>query len=543
MNLFDFKIKVLELFFSGSLEFCSYLLVFWALIFTIGYYNWDLFFKKKNCFDLLGLCKRPKVLFYSGFYAKLKANNSLSATETACPGLACPQMTNAQIALNDRLSKILKSFSALNQINIDLVRVILAYQDYPSSIKKTQNITENLIIEETNIKEKTTLCIESLLNAHKNLNALFASQKNDLDNFKKDNLYQNSLNKLCSKVDPYAANLLKALSFNKAFELAQLPATAVATAYLACEAGKSLLFKKDDRIFHQISQFPQLQARAVLQSLESYFESYSGDSRLIIRQAILCAQRENTGILLLPENMPLSSQALRDLLEILYADLEDQQEISAAIELENLLLELYQNWLFSYESLLQKKENKNFRLGINYKSFILYPLKEMINLAFSNIDQNKFDRIKNLLKLENFSDSTRVSELKLPSDLSAEIQQKWLILRKALQKNNCLSGRIGENIVPVNSLIYSLVFLANEDGKEINIYGLENLVPLRKHKIEDSIAASILAEGLGKAVADQNIRIYLDKNKYKQALELEQDLLKNKQSPTVLSTIKYRRAL
>lgn len=538
MNFIYFNFNVLDFLTHPSVEIFFYVLIIWVLAYVVGYFNWDLFFTKKEGFDLLAVCKKAKTPFYSGFYAKLKPNNGLSATDIACPSLACPQMLSYQEAINDQIADILKKHSALNQTNIDLCRIILAHQDYPSSINKQESLIDTFSGEQINIKEKTTICLESLLSAHKTLFHVLTSNKNLNSNPQEYGLFQSTLQEKFSKLNPLASNLLRSLSYEKAFELAQLPASLVATAYLAIEAGKSLYYKKEDEVFHRISQYPQLQARATLQSLQNYFEDYKGETRLIIRQAILFALREENN-LLLPEQMPVSSQALRDLLEILYSDLELQQETSKRIELENLLSALLSNLNKNYSSAAKNNDNKNFKLGFIYKTLLLIPIETLINFAFKDIESEKIKRISDLLNLSNEQNTT--ANLILPSDIDPAIQQKWSILKKVLEKNNLLSTKIIEHNIPTNKLAFSIHFFPNKN--DIDLIGLENLVALRLKKMEKIIGLEALEDLIKNKEFEQNIRIYLDKSTYLKALEHEKDLLKTAFSPSVQSTIKYRRAL
>src|SRR5262249_22749987 len=99
-----------------------------------------------------------------------------------------------------------------------------------------------------------------------------------------------------------AAMLVFCLTPNRAYALGRLPAHIIATAYLATEAGKCLVFKRHNNGFNKISHYPHLQARAILQSLVTYHHEHKGEARLLIRQAIISSRRHGDfGRAFLPE--------------------------------------------------------------------------------------------------------------------------------------------------------------------------------------------------------------------------------------------------
>ncbi len=222
------------------------------------------------------------------------------------------------------------------------MKIILAHKDYPAEVEEERSAEEEDTEEvssfftnekgtlEESLKEGLTAVLEAhlcLLKIYKTSKAVAKKGESSNSDEKKSGKskmlsFKNSSEKiltLCENISPLGQILLKSLIPARGKALASVPPTLVATAYLAIEARKVLVYDRHEDRFTRASVFPHLQARAVMHSLQSYHANYKGDGRLIARQAILCSRRHGDfGRAFLPVNMPIQSRAIRDWLEILY---------------------------------------------------------------------------------------------------------------------------------------------------------------------------------------------------------------------------------
>ncbi len=295
----------------------------------------------------------------------------------------------------------------------------------------------------------------------------------------------------------------------------------IATSYLATEAGKSLVFKKNQNGFVRISNYPHLQARAVLHSIVTYSKEYNGDQRLTMRQAIICSRRHGDfARAFLPINMPLESRAIRDCLEILYSNPEKRAESANLVELDANIDEIANNWKknlaeftkpFHQEKMHQEKTtpNKvdfNKDRGIPFKSVVLTPVKKAIELALKNFHPKRLERINELLELtrksqarisisarlpgfkrqaleaDNISeDSKKIFSKLFEKEKTQDLAMRWKIVRRMLTKHNWLSTRVGDDAVPMIGMVEASLSKSLEFGRE-DKESLPGMVPLRHRR-------------------------------------------------------------
>ena len=271
----------------------------WVIAGLAGYFGGRPFIKPRRTADFLGVCDRGTTPFYSGVYAPLIPNQTVSGTDLSVPGLACPkQLSEAQVR-SHRLVSLLKRFGSLNETNSGLVGVIGAYADYPSIVEEERSAEEagdgapepehlSLNTEEVFVPVTTTgivsnpgmplekaaaLSLEAALEAHRALAQYLIEREPYAKQPETDQSFAHHLaviERLGKQVSPLAAILLEGLTPARARALASLPTSAVATSVLAIEAGKSLVFRPVTGGYTQISRYPHLQARAVLHSIVPY---------------------------------------------------------------------------------------------------------------------------------------------------------------------------------------------------------------------------------------------------------------------------------
>jgi hypothetical protein len=543
----------------------------WGIGFAAGYYLSRNRFIGAKSKDILGVCDRGKGPFYSGIYGPLKYNNSISGTDLGCPGLACPAMVTELRASTHELTSILKRFGAFNKTNEDLVRIVIQYGDFPAVVESEQSSESNIVddgmekLEEKRSKtafvsnelgkleESTILGLKAVLSAQKALQDFFKftkERKTDLAALNSDfALYKSLIAEFVAKLDSRAAIFLNSLTPNRAYAIGAIPSTALASAYLATEAGKCLVFKRTGEGFAVISLLPHLQARAVLQSIPALYEDYNGDTRLIMRQAIISSRRHGDfGRAFLPEKMPIESRAIRDLLEICYAEPHNKELSAYLVELDAHLEEISVNWKGGYQrfirstlpSLGDSLNRKLLNRGIPFKSVVLIPVEDLIEIALFGVDNHRIDRIVELLGLtkkyqSGISISARlpgfkrqaleaeksVDELESMDPGSRDRYKRWVVVRRMLTKYNWLSTRVGDDAVPDEGYVHGLVELVREDETAVaNVEIFEALAPIRQRRFVEMFGAKWEHNLFKVAPHPEKVTLLVDSQKFNERCEL-----------------------
>ena len=541
----------------------------WVLGIIGGYFAFKYLLIPRRTKDFLGILDRARSPFYSGIYGPLRPNKSVSGTDLSCPSLACPKLAPKKEATGHRLFSILKQYSALNDTNIQLIQIILAYKDYPSVVEEERKVEDQdeegveaqiapnpkssfLTNEEGTIESSSITLLQAVLAAHQILKKDYHSNKSTKADYPTN---REKLISIADRTSPLASRLILALTPARAEALAKLPTTSVASAYLSIEAGKSLLFRKEGDAYFQISRFPNLQARAVIQSILSYHEEYGGDLRLTIRQAIVTSRRHGDfGRAILPVNMSIASRALRDWLEILGSSPRKRDGFADLVELDSNLEELHQDFRKEFirrllsTSLTEKTRKEPPRLssqlwkGIYYKSVVLFPLQSLSEIILTGTDKMRQDRISELLKAtrrlqSGLSISARLPGFKrqaeeagkdanesggITSALNQDPRNKqllegWLIMRRMLIRYNWLSTRVGDSAVPVDGLIQA-VALDRTAGERPEVLGLDALVPLRQRQFKELLGPKWEEQYYDQQPSGSDIDIYEEIQDYKEGL-------------------------
>ena len=493
--------------------------------------------RKKPNTTLLGVCDRGNGPFYSGIYGPYRPNNSISGTELSCPGLACPKMETKEKSDNHQIISTLKNYGAYNETNSELSRVILAHADFPHQVDEENPLqpeeseealdTENRVSKTGFVSNEKGMLIDGALRGLENLLKAQSIVKNYINTLKRNGLtlqeleknygtHLNSLVKASQSSDQETKELIFSLTASKLWSISELSQQAIATAYLSIEAGKSLVFKRTGNGFTVTSLYPHLQARAVVQSLVPYHQEYDGDTRLIIRQAIISSRRHGDfGRSFLPIKMPIQSRALRDWLEIMYAEKEKKAEVSHLVELDGHIEEIHINFRNGFLSRIRQnfKDDPNQKqhylwMGLVYKSVLLMPLEELVDISLRGIHQTRLDRIFHLLNLTSKFQARISTSARLPGfkrqameadknsddiDLISEkikklkngkkIHENWRIVRRMLTRYNWLSTRIGDNSVPLVGVIHGILKQETENSPK-HLY-VDALVPLRERRFNE----------------------------------------------------------
>ncbi len=542
----------------------------WIISFLLGYWALTNRYVQRPSQTLLGICDPHKGPFYSGVWGPLQPNNSFSGIDYSAPGLACPKKEKRAVALRDRLTLILKKYNAFSETNLELVQIVLAHADFPAVVgeenwgeeeeddvqeEKSSN-TGFLTNEDGKVRDSCIQGLTAILEAHQKLAYYVSSlQKKKVKNHSLNKNYPGhiaNLKKLTDSMSPLGKMLLLSLTADRQWAIGQLDAKLIATAYLSTEAGKSLVFKRHSGQFTRISNYPHLQARAVVTSILPYHTEYNGDDRLIIRQAIICSRRHGDfGRAFLPIKMPIQSRALRDWLEILYADPDQRTDSAHLVELDGHIEEISVNWRNGFSSRLRKEAAKktpdgkpvkvvagtprSIWKGVAFKSVVLMPLSEMISIALKGIHPQRIDRISALLALtrqhqarisisarlpgfkrlameaeKSSADTDDIVKNLLAQKDGARAFEYWRIVRRMLTKYNWLSTRIGDDGVPLAGLVKGAI--EKEGGRNIEALGI--VVPLRQRRFVELFGRKWEPNYYGDGPTPEDVRVFITNAEY-----------------------------
>lgn len=543
-DFFSFTSSTLRQVIASFLSFGFVLFAFsplWIAASFLGFFGSKKFYIPKQTRDFLGFSHRGLGPFFSGIYGPLELNQKPSGTERSYPNLACPRMLSLKEAENHKLFSILKQYEAVNNTTTELIQIILAYAEFPGIVEE-ENHNDNEEEEnkqtlapdaDPNItiidnKEETILSstlkgLPSVLRAHKVICDFFSSNENVSDFAQ----IKAKLNSLLDSKNDLSSFLVNSLTPRRLKAISKLPAHLVAASYLSTEAGKCLVFKKEQTGFSQISLFPNLQARAILQSVVSFHEEYDGELRMKARQAIICSRRHvDFGRAFLPYRMAITSRALRDWLEILFARPNKQESVSKLVELDGHIDEIGVHWRNSfYDHIINlhqenlKKEKRgiaitpNTNKGIPHKSVVLVQLHMVLKIALSNTSPALRKHIAYLInatreyqaslsvssrlpgfkrqaqEAQNTGEVGSVTDMIRKSQGGEEMVWNWLIVRRMLTRGNWLSTRIGDDSVPMDGLVQAILETSDRDPSLSQKAGLDALVPLRKRRFKEMLGA------------------------------------------------------
>lgn len=495
--------------------------------------------------DLLGICSRNTGPFYSGIFGPLRPNNGISGTNMSVPSLACPPMVAAQTALNHPMNRLLKQFGADNETNLNLLRIILAHADYPAIVEDESPVEDEeaesdspeqsrpavsnsafMTNKDGTLEKSASEGLQAILEAHRAISQVLKASKDKpgknggSDQIISSAAYLESVQQVAAKLSPLGKTLLTCLTQNRCLALKDFDPKKVATAYLAAEAGKSLVYRREEGGFVRISRFPQLQARAVVQSIYNYHEEYNGDDRLIIRQAILSARRHGDfGRAFLPVGMQAESRALRDWLEVLYSQGKHRAENAQLVELDGYIDEIGTTWNREFYSRMRRLASgvpgtNRWWKGMTWRSIVLMPLKDVIDIALADIEPARLRRIGELLHATRSIQASITIAARLPgfkrqaieaqksgleadsivhgllqADGGKQLLERWIVVRRMLNRNNWLSTRIGDDAVSVDGLVQAVVLDRVENPDRPEVLGFEALVPLRQRRFKELFGA------------------------------------------------------
>jgi hypothetical protein len=213
--------------------------------------------------------------------------------------------------------------------------------------------------------------------------------------------------------------------------------------------------------------------------------------------------------------MPPLSRALRDWIEILSSSPDMQIPYARLVELNSRLQQLNFNWTENFATRFSEwrrngettsKADLTWK-GVLHQGVVLVPLTAVVDTSFTNFDALEKKRISALIdQTQPLRDATPIST-RLPGlkYLHSQIEKTeplegassgmlcadseksntikdWFLLRRALARNNWLSAKVGDDMVPHDGLVQAVISRSESKG---GVVGLDALVPLRKRRLAE----------------------------------------------------------
>ncbi|MBX7137242.1 MAG: hypothetical protein K1X83_04590 [Oligoflexia bacterium] len=465
--------------------------------------------------DLLGQTGNGR-LFYSGVRVKLDSRSQSGATDKQLIGLACLKQVPKQVAENSDLGRLLHRFGALNETNLALCAILLAYRSTPAYVAPAE---ETLLLEEffdsEPLLQNTFLILEKALTLH-------ARYQSGLHGELPQELEPSS-ESLQRKTDSYGyANLLqrafhRVLTAGMRAQLSELRASQVAATILAHEAGKIMAYSDEGGRWHRNSSFGHLCARAVLHSVPSYTREFDYRERQEMRRALIYASRSSSlGPVRFPIDLSEKSGALRQWTELLTACPHQLQSIADEVELYGIISEAERGWAEKFMgAVLAMRPEAVEDVFATPAGLFFMPLRKVLALSREILIPERMRRLEELVssvsqKQKLMTMSVELSEepdrVPLPSHdrifpplalgeirslaeqhgLAIDDLKDWSALRIVFNTFGWLGRRVGDYTVPESSVIYSVFSVNTEAGAASSTrrIGQTGMVAFRASRLE-----------------------------------------------------------
>jgi hypothetical protein len=299
--------------------------------------------------------------------------------------------------------------------------------------------------------------------------------------------------------------------------LSALPASEVATLVLAFESGKILAHAFEGGKWVRKSNFPHLNARAVLHSLVEYQQDYDAYSRNRIRRGLIYAARKSAfSTVRMPVDMDDECWAFRQWAEILLATPHELRASACEVELVGIIREVHAFWCNEVfeagSSSAQGLRSVGFATNTG---LLMLPVADIVACMRRFVSSETIARMHvlvtqvlahQLMQQARESDSEAGPTVQLsfdkldpppsPTEVAtvatihqiAEVDLKdWLALRVVLAAYGWLASRVGDYSVPTTSIIFA-VFRCSTGLQGTNALGLlgrPGMVPLRGSKLSE----------------------------------------------------------
>lgn len=480
--------------------------------------------------DLLGLTGNGR-LFYSGARADLRSVTSSGAPTMQVTGLACPPCVPLAEVRAAEIGKLLDRFGASTQTTQTLAGFILAAKDIPAYVAPAEE--EPLLkegYEGAGLLEHSVLTLERALLLHAfyraEVSATPAGETPFLGTPRTPHPFE-GVQQVTAKAGKLAANdyatllgrsLDRVLTPEMKVHLATLRASELAALVLAFEAGKTLSHSFEGSRWIRRSNFPQLSARAVLHSVESFAEEHDYDRRTMLRRALVYGARHSPfGSVRFPVDLSPESRAARQWVELLMAMPYALQSVTDEVELFGLVGEMHTLWSRAFlEGLVTSDPKVTEGVIAGQGNLLFIPLERAVEGIRRTTSDRQRERLEELvflvsqrqrlhaLSMELMNDGEhrvvlqsyervftplthqQMKQLAEQHDLSFEDLRLWSSARVVLNAFGWLGRRVGDYSVPESSVIYTVFKgeLPLPGSNELGLCGRKGMVPLRATRVE-----------------------------------------------------------
>jgi hypothetical protein len=448
--------------------------------------NWKGYFGR----DILGQMGTGQ-FFYSGLKADLSKVSATGAPEKQVTGLACPQLSSETEGDLSALGKTIKKWGVANQTNRMLVRILVAYKEWPAYVSEIDGeAVFNRFFSGANLPQHAAEVLDRLLTLQKEYQEGNTEAPNLEQQFAGSEIAEEKVSSL-----EYAWLLQhschRVLSADMRDCIAEVPAALVATLVLAHFAGKTMAYDFQGGKWIRRSNFPELCSRAVLHSVPDFGEEYVFEERATIRRSLVYGSRRDIfAPVRFPVDLNPETRALRSWVELLLALPHELQSTGDEVEFIGLLHEMHVAWNYGFFDAKQglPKELSQGTYGTQSNLFIV-PVTNLVSLARRVIDGDVIKRAEELAslvsqkqRLEGLSGDgnsmdtntekgalhnqgkvfpplshVEVRNLAAVHLVEESIVKDWSALRAMLNHYGWLARRVGDYSVPEHGVIFAIV--------------------------------------------------------------------------------------
>ena len=461
--------------------------------------------------DLLGQTGNGRH-FYSGIRADLYGIVEQGGPATYVRGLACPKSKSAVEAKVSNLGKILEHFGAVNDTNLMLAAIILAHEEVPAYVAPHGEDAElSEAFSGNNLIENTELILTNLLELHASYKAGSLGDLNPDTSLAAVGVNSSDYSELlkigCDRV----------LTPGFKQELVETPVEEVATVLLANEAGKVLAYAYDSGRWLRKSNYPELCARAVLNSVVEFSKDYEFHTRQVLRRSLVYGSRRTAfGPVSFPVDLSQKCRALRQWVELLMACPHELSVTTDEVELFGIVSELRQGWDREFLNCVENGDPEVTEHTYSTMTGLFFmPLPNVVNIIRRFTPQEQLERLSTLVAITSRrqldfieaeeAKSTDGDAVILPSyerifspltddevntlvefhELDPTDIRDWSTFRVVLNMFGWLARRVGDYSVPESSIIYAVLKSAEggEDFNQLGFMGLKGRIGFRSSRL------------------------------------------------------------
>ncbi len=433
-------------------------IVVFLISLTIGWFRPEPY----SGFDFLGETGNKR-LFFSGLKIPFGSQKQI-------PGLATLNSAPESQARQSALYQTLKNFNATSHTALELIEHLLFYVDTPGSLEL-----------DLTAAQWTNSALSLVLEAQLGFQAKGRGSFEPIEE------------------EPFLNDLRLTLPPTLREALAYTPPELVALIVLSVGASKILEFQKFNDRWQRTTQYPELSARAILNSTIHFGHEFFDEARTVVRQALIYSSR-STGETLNPpaRNMDAATLGLRQLAELLYIDDEQDRRDAAIISaFLNEAEELIKKWEQKFIKTIEAKLPPSYSCFLAVNNVLYVPLclaarlfEEIksiqaiaTNKAYKRAQELKASRLRtgkavpvhwqsiplclNQREIKEMADEHRIA----PADIKL-----WLVLRPLLKSSYWIKGFIDGEVVSPSGLIR-----ASFGGREISA-----LIPINTDKLTEA---------------------------------------------------------